>query len=147
MSVGSPRPEAKAVGYAETSLNVHAVYEEAQAALGTLRRFMDDSTHLSDWKRRVQEELTDREMMVVSEERAANPDMSQAAFDRHIKIVLQLDGTMIALRGKVLDLQLKLDEANASVAHSEATIRVLTSRMHELGGLLAFYAAAKKGSV
>jgi hypothetical protein len=146
VALGSPRPEAKAVAYAETSLKVHAVYTEAQEALDALGNHQRAATELADWKRRVQEELADREMDLISTERAANPEMSQAAFDRYIKLVIQGDSDMTVARGKVLDLQFKLDEANASVVHTEAHIKILTGRMHELGGLLEFYAATKKSA-
>lgn len=139
-----PSPEARAVVYAEGSLNVHAVYTEAQESLEALGKHQRTATDLTDTKRRLMVALDDREMELVSAERAANPDMSQAAFDRHIKLVLQADSEMVDYRTQVLDLQFKLDEANASVVHTEAQIRILTSRMKELGGLLQFYAATKK---
>lgn len=140
---GSLRPEAKAVAYAEGSLNVHAVYTEAQESLEALGKHQRTATDLTDTKRRLMVALDDREMELVSTERAANPDMSQAAFDRHIKLVLAADSEMVDYRSQVLDLQFKLDEANASVAHTEAHIKILTARMNELGGLLTFYAATK----
>jgi hypothetical protein len=140
----APSPESRAIAYAETRLKVHEVYLESCKALRLAEEGRALVTTLSHNKRVLQDAMTDVEMQLVSTERAAFPDMSQAAFDRHIKAVVHGDPDMTTLRLKLLEDQHQLDQADDSLHQAELTVRVLTARMEELSGLLNFYAATKQ---
>ena len=135
--------EARAVNYAEQILLVHEVYAEAKEALKGLRHAQRAVIDLAAERRHLAETITDVEMVLAGETRGANPDLSQAAFERLMKEVLHKDDAMKRLRMKSLELQSKHEEAEAVVREHEFILRVKAARMEELGGLLAFYGATK----
>lgn len=136
-------PESRAVNYAEQMLHVHEVYDEAKAALEGLRHAQRAVIDLAAERRQLNETMTDVEMVLAGETRAANPDLSQAAFERMMKEVLHADGDLKRLRARSMELQSKHEEAEAAVREHEFILRVKAARMEELGGLLAFYGASK----
>jgi hypothetical protein len=129
------------VTYAEGTLGVHSVYDEAKTTLAALETALTDAARHAAERRSLAEQVADREVVLASDERAAQPDMSQTAFDRHIKAVLRRDPTLASLRHDLQGAQAQEDMANAKAKALDATVRALSARMNELGGLLAFYAA------
>lgn len=85
-------------------------------------------------------EIEDIELRLVSEERALQPELSQAAFERHMKVVLNQDTNLRTLREQRAHVQNEHERAEAVVELARTTIRVQTARLEELGGLFRFYA-------
>lgn len=139
-TAASARPKNPVI-YAEGTLGVHTVHAEAQGALSVLEQALTDAARHAAERRSLAEQVADREVVLTSDERAAQPDMSQAAFDRHIKAVLRRDPTLASLRHDLQGAQAQEDMASARVKAADATVRALSARMIELGGLLTFYAA------
>lgn len=143
----SGNPEARARAHAEGYLGVERVYAAAKEACATMEAARHECHVISIQRKAVDGQITDREMQVIADERAASADMSATAFDRHIKVVLHNDAELRSLRDKrdVLALQYERASADADIAKIRA--KVESSRMEELGGLLRFYAAVKEARV
>lgn len=138
----APKPP-NAVQYAQDTLGVHDVHNEANAALAALGAAQNTLNAATSEIRSLHEALADRETDLTMAERASNADMSQTAFDKYIKQVVQKDRDHADLRDTLVAAQNRRDDAEAQVRQAEMRIRIATARMEELGGLLAFYAAAK----
>lgn len=137
----------RSITYAEGTLGVHDVYQEAKAALADLRHAQTALVEHLNSKRIVAEQLADREYELVSEERAKYHEMSATAFEPHMRKVKHEDPEMKRLRGDLSKIQYEIDTTEAAVREHEFTCKVKQARMEELGGLLNFYAAVKTASV
>jgi hypothetical protein len=132
------------VRYAEDTLGVHRTDAAVTERLGELAAANAVASGLHHQKRQIAERLLLAEADIVADERAANPEMSQAAFDRHIKTALALSTRCQALRGEQIEVQHQIDLAENGVREIEFHVRHGIARLEELGGLLRFYAAARK---
>lgn len=134
----------KAVRYAERELGVHLVHHEAHAARKCLEEDLADLNELRRHKRQLENELTDREMGVVEEQRTKHPDMSQAAMERRLKVLIWTDEQARKIRSDLEQVQYHIDLRESSIRLSEATIKIAASRLQELGGYLNYLAAIKQ---
>lgn len=143
-----PKPSSRTnpVHYAETTLGVHRVYEEAQKSLTKLGEASSELADASAQRRSLGEMQTEKEAELISAERAANPEMSATAFDAHIRQMFRAHPDMRKIRYLVGEAQNRVDAATAALRVHEAAVRTHSARMTELGGLLSFYAAAKSAS-
>lgn len=132
------------VEYAEQTLKVHEVHETAVDALKRLEQGLQDRLKCQVYIRQCKSTITDREMVVANDVRAADPEASLAAFERSLKIAVHDDPELKKLRNLLDAAHNDLDMAEATVEAMKATARVQSSRMVELGGLLEFYAVTKR---
>src|ERR1700754_502594 len=96
--------------YAEDELGVHEVYEEAQKANAEL---IDHNVALAGAKadrRRITEELADREVEIWREARDKHPELSATALDAKSKQERRTDQTMQLLRQALLEFQKREDD-------------------------------------
>jgi hypothetical protein len=133
-----------AVTYAEDTLGVHVVWEEAQQRIEAHGLATEGALRAKRDIRDIEERITDREAEITSDERGANPDMKITAFKEHLKVAFANDSVHQALVAELANSQNVRDGHDADMRHHELGIRALTARMTELGGLLEFYAAAKR---
>ena len=131
----------RAVAYAEETLDVHGAYDRANEAVATLEDNLKVVRKTGQRRRSVEEQMLDREMELSAGERALNPDLSQAAFDRHMKTVLHNDARMGDLRTTLAAHRSEHERAEHEAELSRIRARVECSRLEELNGLLQFYAA------
>jgi hypothetical protein len=131
------------VSYAEDDLGVHVVWDEARARLD--EHETAKARYLAALKslRITERQITDRNMELVTEQRGLQPELKVTAFREHMKVVAAEDDTMVGLQSQLEDDKTERDEAKADMEHHELGLRALTARMHELAGLLEFYATAK----
>lgn len=129
------------VAYAESKLGVHDVFGEVQQALDAFDGARRNLASRTGELRALRDNLTDLEATIASEERGANPDMSAAAFDRHLKARLHVHADHQRARSAVAAAHDELDRAEALEKIAEKRVDVLVARLHELAGLLNFYAA------
>ena len=134
---------AKGLTYAEESLGVHAVYEAAKEARKELGSQYGIQTGLRFVKRELENKLRDREMELTIDERSKHADQSQAAFDRHIKIVFAKDSSLQKIREEIRATEWELDKVEAQIELLKNDVRIFTGRMEELGGYLSYLAAIK----
>lgn len=132
---------ANPVVYAEKSLNVHGVFEDATASLIAHGELVDQAGVLRQQIRNVAAQLEDREALIASELRAKYHEMSENALGPVVKRAVHDDAEHTVLRQEERDLRNTLDSVDAQLGHEEKVLGVLTARMNELGGLLTFYAA------
>lgn len=134
----------KALTYAENELGVHAVYQEAQNFRAALDDTLTELGAARDKKRAVEVMLQDAELHVISEERSANPEMSQAQMDKHIKVVLSKNASIRALREQILEIVGDVEGLEFDRTMSETDIKIAVARLHELGGYFEYLAAVKR---
>lgn len=137
--------EARAVKYAE-SLGVHDVHTEAREALAIHKTAQQQLVDANAERREIAERLNEREVELTAEQRAEYHELSATAFEKVIRGALQTDSQMKALRAELRESQARVDQAEADIREAEMTIRMLSARMTELGGLLTFFASAKNAS-
>lgn len=134
---------ANAVVYAERDLGVHTVYERCQDLKCQLAFMIEEIVGLRHSKRESEALLADLEFELMSQQAAEHSDLSQAAFDRHMKMFLSKDETMRELRKSIREKQRAVDESEGRKSVLEADIRIECARMSELGGYLQYLAAVK----
>lgn len=134
---------AKALVYAENDLGVHKVYEESQAAHGYLVQAREQLAAKHAHKRDLVDRLTDREMVVASDERGKHPDMSQAGMDKHVKVAYNADGDIRTYRDQIRALLFEIDVLEQDISNIEYKIKIALARMNELGGYFNYLAVVK----
>jgi hypothetical protein len=131
------------VDYAEDVLGVHAVATEADDVHAALASHLAVHATAASTIRSLNDRIDAREFELAGEIRSEHPDISQTALERAIKDARQSDDVMRGLRRELRDVQSEQDLAQADIERNKYRLRVLSARMNELGGLLAFYGAAK----
>jgi hypothetical protein len=134
----------KALVYAEVTLGVHDVYEEALAFRAGLDETLTALGEARDKKRAVEVMLQDAEMNVISEERSTHPEMSQAQMDKHVKVALSKNDTIRALRQQLLESVGDVEGLEFDRTMNETDIKIAVARLHELGGYFEYLAAIKR---
>jgi len=135
-----------ALKYAEETLGVHSVYGEAQAHA---RNADERRRTLAEARRNkvmLEEAYTDAELAFIADERAQNADMSQTAFEKHVKGRIHADPELRKLRGQLANHARNMDLIEADLRKAQNLLDVTTARLHELGGYLAYLAAIKHAS-
>jgi len=134
---------AKALQYAEANLGVHKVYEEAQIAAARLAEAREAVVKARHEKGFAEREYTDAEYEFVTAQRSQLGEMSQTAFDKAIKVAINKEPRLRAMRGDLAQRSTSLEYLEASVSRLRVDVEIATSRMTELGGYLAYLAAIK----
>jgi hypothetical protein len=137
--------EARAAAYAAT-LGAHAEHDAAERTLGALGEAQERARQYAN-NRREQQELLDQTIHdLATIERGKYSDLSVAAFERHMKSVVQDDPECYKLREQIRHLHHLHDTAADEVEQAKLSIKISTARMNELGGLFNFFAAVKSKS-
>lgn len=131
------------VTYAEDTLGVHRVYEEAERRYNEHAMASDALDRTSDEIRSVRAEIEASEIELVSDLRAKHNDLSKTAFGELLKERIKEDADLRVLRTQLAHLEGVRAEYERQVKHHQLGIHLATARMEELGGLLEFYAACK----
>lgn len=134
-----------ALNYAEQTLGVHRVYEEAEALLIELDSVMNAFDAAVDARRTLDEKIEDHQMDVMILLRGQlGGEISQAAFDKRLKETYHKDETLKRLR---MDRNAKAGEASGlelDIEHVKYRLKVKVGRMEELGGYFRFLAVTKQ---
>lgn len=136
-----------AVDYAEQQLGVHSVYEEA---CNRLDQHTECTAKIADFNIRIRllkKEIEDAEIQIASDERAKEHGLSKTAFSDHLKEVLKTDSNLRDLRTKLADLEVERSNEELRAKHHSLGLQLSIGRLHELGGLLHFYAATKLAEI
>jgi len=131
------------IDYAEEKLGVHAVYESAIQSREKLVDILASIVDARANKREFEALISDHEYNLIAQETGANPSMSQAALDRHMKVVIAQDDAHSELRGQLREVAKGIDLLETKKAVLEADIRIDSARLVELGGYLQYLAAVK----
>lgn len=134
---------AKALTYAEEYLEVHKIFEEANAAQEASIKAHANLNKARVWRRDTTEAIADREVAVWSELRKQNPEMSATALDVKVKFERRVDTSLKEMRHQLSVQQAHEDTSEAEVRHAENRIKIATARMTELGGYLNYLATIK----
>lgn len=134
----------KALEYAERTLGVHTVHEEALAARQQLDDTLTKLAEVRDRQRDIELKVSDREMEVTIDQRGKHPDMAVTRWDKHIKESFRDDDDLRALREQLYAVRSDIEGYEFDVKIHETTIRIATARMTELGGYLIYLAEVKR---
>lgn len=132
-----------ALDYAENVLGVHRVHEEAEALLKELDKALAALDLAIDARRALDEQIEDRQMELLIEERGKAPEISQAAMDRRLKEIYHKDEMLHQLR---MERNAKAGEASGlelDIDYTKYRLKVKVGRMEELNGYFQFLAAVK----
>lgn len=143
----SPTAEGRAAAYARDTLGVDKVYDAANAGHNALADALGRLTEAARERRRVDAEILDNEIEIASIERGKHTDLSQAAFERHLKEVLHNAVQLVELRQERAELHAQYEQADADAEIARSRVRIECARMEELGGLLDFYAWTKAATL
>lgn len=136
-------PGVKALRYAEVELGVHSVHGNALEARERLDTVLTELSAARDKKREVEYILQDRELLLAGEERSKHSDMSAAAMDKHMKVVLTNDDEVRQLREQHIKIVGDIEGLEYDKTMAETDIKIAVARMHELGGYFEYLAAIK----
>lgn len=132
-----------ALTYAEQTLGVHSVYEQAEKALALLDEKLGELDVAQDDRRAIDDDILIKEMDLSVLERGRHPDHSEAALTRHLKEVLHKDETLRQLRVIRRHKQAEVSGLELDIEHTKYSIKVKVARMEELSGYLTYLAAVK----
>lgn len=126
---------------ADEQLGITASYEKAVSARTELEVAVAALGSLRIEKRKLEAAFADRESDVTLETWSDNPDVAITKMEKMVKVAIQQDEMLRALRDKLNEVasQIDIQEANKTVADAE--IRVQCARMNELQGYLQFTVA------
>jgi len=140
-------PKPPALAYAEDVLGVHHVYEEAEGVRIDLDEALTALDKAQDERRNFDQQIEDREMELLIEERGKHPDHSEAAFSRHLKEVLFKNEQLKKLK---LMRNAKSGECTGhdiDITYLKVRVTILSARMHELGGYFQYLAVTKQAQL
>ena len=136
----------KALEYAEVTLGVHTVYEEARTAHNGLDECLTRLSEARDNKRLLEYNLADREQEIIQQCWIDNPDMAQGKMDKFAKVQIHADAGWKAIRSQLAETLSEIDGLECDKTTLETGIKIAVSRLHELGGYLAYLAAVKQAA-
>jgi hypothetical protein len=136
----------KGIKYAEEQLGVHQTHSAALIARENLMAALERLSTLRDKKRALENQLTEQEMVIASDEWGKHHDMSAARMETHLKIAKSKDPILQQLREDLRTINFDIESAENVRVISEADIKIAVGRLHELGGYLEYLAAIKNAS-
>lgn len=134
---------AKALRYAEETLGVHTVYEQALALAEEASSMRQTIAGMRRMKADVETIYLDNEYDFISDLRGANAGLSQTAFDKLAKQEVHRDPNLRAMRGDLAEHSHKIEKAEGDLATVRHRLDIATARLHELGGYFAYLASLK----
>jgi len=135
-----------ALEYAENTLGVHKVYEDALALEGELDSLMGRFDIAVDARKELDEQIEDREMELLIAERGKAPDIPQAAMDRRIKEVKHKDSVLRELRANRRQKAAEASGLELDIDLTKVRLKVRAARMEELAGYFNYLAAVKNAT-
>ena len=133
------------VAYAEQTLGVHKLWEDAQERFEKYEEALLHKANLQTGLRKLRDVQANREMEILQEGKAKYAEISATAFDKIYKTLIHEDSDHRELRENERSCQCDLDIVEAEISAHEYQLKLMNSRLQELGGLLNFYASAKRG--
>lgn len=134
----------RALDYAENTIGVHQVHEEAEGLLKTLDEVFTALDAATDARRTLDEKIDDHQMdLMITLRGSVGSEISQAAFDKRLKEVYHKDETLRKLRQ---ERNAKAGEASGLELDAEYfkyQLKVKVGRMEELAGYFQYLAAVK----
>lgn len=131
------------VAYAEEDLKVHDTFHDAvnvnEALSVAIMRRVGQSALL----RETRDDIEQREHEITTDLSGKLMGESLAAFQRSFKMACKDDPRLKTLHNMERVTQGEIDGTDAEIESLKATLKLLTARLTELGGLLNFYASAK----
>jgi len=132
------------VAYAEGHLGVHTLWNHAQERFEKYEAALLRRASLHTELRKIRDVQTDAEMQIMQDGKAKYAEISATAFEKIYKTLVHENQDHQKLRMEERERQCDLDLVEAEISAHEYQLKLMNSRLIELGGLLNFYAAAKR---
>lgn len=133
-----------AMVYAETELEVHAVYAQGNERQAQLDRALSLLSTAKDEKRAMENKLADYESDLAAKLRGENPEMPVTAFERLVKDTIKSDPTWRQFRDDITAKIGEIEGLEFDKSFLSKHVDLAVARMTQLGGYLKFLAAAKE---
>lgn len=133
-----------AVEYAEQTLKVHALWDEAQKAQADLDNLASELDKAQDQKRALAEKILDRETELLEEEQGKHEKQSATWLKEHMVVQKRKDPVLKDLREKHFAEASTLSGLEYDWDVKKTQCRLLEARLLQMGGYLNFLAAAKQ---
>lgn len=134
---------ANPVQYAEVTLGVHEVFKYAEVLHDELTQRQLELEEAQRKRRAAIDALEVVETGFITAARGKNPDMSQTAFEKAVKLWMVGDKSVQAARRSHSECTGKVEYHEHLVRAVELKLKIQIARMNELGGYLQYLAAAK----
>lgn len=134
----------KALAYAENTLGVHTVYQQALDNRTELDKVLTELSEQRDIRRGLEQLQADAEMEVVIEQRGKHPDMAVTRWDKHIKEAFQQNDVVRTVRQNLAAATSTIEGLEYDRTMLETDIKIAIGRMNELGGYFHYLAEVKK---
>lgn len=136
----------KAIPYAENTLGVHLVHQDAERLASEAAALRQKIVTLKHAKAGDEALYLDAEYDFISDLRGANKDMSQTAFDKLAKVEVHRHPALRSIRATLASDAERIERHEAELATMKLRIEIAVARMHELGGYLGYLAAVKNAA-
>lgn len=134
---------ANPVTYAEVQLGVHEVFKYAEVLHDELVNCQLNLEEAQRNRRDETENLSVVEAAYIARMRGSNPDLSQTAFEKQIKLWMASSPDLVPVRRKLATAVDSVLFCEHSLRAVEMKLKIQIARMNELGGYLQYLAAAK----
>lgn len=104
-------------------------------------------SELRDKRRLLESQKHDIEMDVVIDETGKHQDLSQAALDRHLKVVFHKHPELSDIRQSIMDVSSDIEGVEYDIDFINTSIKIAVSRLNELGGYFQFMAVVKQAAL
>lgn len=136
-----------ALQYAEQTLGVHAVYNEANSLAEKLDKFTTDLDTALDKRRVIEEAILDREADLLIEERVYNPSQSATWMDQHMRVQKRKDKLLVSLRQTKNELTSEISGLELDIDVLKSKLKIKVARLEELNGYFQYLAAVKLSTI
>lgn len=125
----------------EADLDTEGVYRRSLDSRQALDQKMTELVNLREKKRQADQALSDKEVDLAMEYRAANAELSQTQFDKQVRWYVHKNPEWLALRDEANRLTGLVEAADADRSVLKRDIEIACGRMISLGGELFFRGA------
>lgn len=133
----------KSLAYAEVTLGVHLVYDEARDLLKQHEELMQWIAASRSTRRLIEEQIQNLETDIQLDETGKHATMSATALKEKIKLETARNPSHRDLRTRLREVQNELDNFELRRSSLDNHLKAVTARMNELGGYLQYLAAIK----
>jgi hypothetical protein len=121
-----------------SSLDDDAVYRGVIDSRNLLDSKLSDLADAKSRKRQLELKRDDVEWRVAGEERAAHPDFSATAMEKHLKGVLHANSEWLRLRDEIAEVDEDIDDLSADKSALTRDIEIGCARLQSLAGKYMF---------
>lgn len=133
----------KSLVYAEDELGVHKIWNDTCSLAAQISDLYALRASLDSRIRSINTMIERRKGDLLVKEASANPKMSAAAMERHMRLVYAQDEELHSLVNEYNDVSAHRDVVDAQIKSAETNHKGHIARLNELGGYFEYLASVK----